>query len=72
MEMIQSVCQYLDGFWINDTIVGIEALADFAAKIATATNNVKIDVATSYNKYIFDVNQDNALVLQSQKVCQRQ
>lgn len=53
----------------QDTIVGIEALANFAAKISTTTNNVKIDVATSSNKYIFDVNQDNALVLQSQKVC---
>lgn len=53
----------------QDTIVGIEALAKFATKITTKENNVKIEIATNGNKYNFNVNKDNALVLQSQKVC---
>lgn len=53
----------------QDTIVGIEALANFATKIATKNNNVKIDINTvNDTKYRFDVNKDNALVLQSQMV----
>lgn len=52
----------------QDTIVGIEALASFATKITTKDNNVNIDIATSDAKFNFNVNKDNALVLQSQKV----
>lgn len=53
----------------QDTIVGIEALANFAAKIATKENRVNIDVTSSDDtKFSFNVEKDNALVLQSQKV----
>lgn len=53
----------------QDTIVGIEALANFAAKIATKENRVNINVTVSDgNEWSFDVNTDNALVLQSEKV----
>lgn len=53
----------------QDTIIGIEALATFAAKIATKDNFVNISVATSNDtKLNFHVNKDNSLVLQSQKV----
>lgn len=53
----------------QDTIIGIEALADFAVKIATKECNLKIDVNTSNGmKHSFDVNKGNSLVLQSQKV----
>lgn len=54
----------------QDTIVGIEALASFALKIkSTDGNNVKIDIKTSGGENItFDVNENNWLVLQSQKV----
>ena len=53
----------------QDTIVGIEALAKFAAKIATKDTDAKIAIATSNNaKYKFDVNKENVLVLQTQKV----
>lgn len=54
----------------QDTIVGIEALASFASKISTKSSKVDIDVSTSTgSKFGFAVNADNALVLQSQKVC---
>lgn len=53
----------------QDTIVGIEALAKFAAKIITKDTNAKITIDASNNtKYSFDVNKENVLVLQSQKV----
>lgn len=53
----------------QDTIVGIEALAHFAVKIANKESNVKIGVSASNDtKCSFDVNKDNSLVLQSQKV----
>lgn len=53
----------------QDTIVGVEALANFAAKIATKENRVNIDVTSSDDsKFSFNVDKDNALVLQSQKV----
>lgn len=53
----------------QDTVIGIEALANFAVKIATKECNVKIDVTTSNNsKFNFNVSKDNSLVLQSQKV----
>lgn len=53
----------------QDTIVGIEALAKFATKITAKENNVKIEMTANSNKYNFNVNKDNALVRQSQKVC---
>lgn len=54
----------------QDTIVGIEALASFALKIkSTDEKNVKIDIKTSGGENItFNVNENNFLVLQSQKV----
>lgn len=53
----------------QDTIVGIEALANFAVKIATKENRVNIDVTSSDDtKFTFNVDKDNSLVLQSQKV----
>lgn len=56
----------------QDTIVGIEALANFATKISCKDTNIKINVDTVANgaqeKYVIDVNKDNALVLQAQKV----
>ncbi|XP_055314135.1 CD109 antigen-like [Sitodiplosis mosellana] len=53
----------------QDTIVGIEALANFATKIVTKENSVNISVTTSNDTKInFDVNKDNSLVLQSQKL----
>lgn len=53
----------------QDTILGIEALASFAAKISSKNNNVNIDVSTSTGtKFDFAVNASNSLVLQSQKV----
>lgn len=53
----------------QDTIIGINALANFAAKIAAKNNDVNIDIASSNDtNFNFKVNQDNALVLQSQKV----
>lgn len=54
----------------QDTIVGIESLASFAAKISSKNNKVNIDVSTSTGaKFDFDVNTANSLVLQSRKVC---
>lgn len=51
----------------QDTNIGIEALANFALKVKNSA--VKIDVRTSSgDEYAFDVNKDNFLVLQSQKV----
>lgn len=53
----------------QDTIIGIEALANFAAKIASKDDFVNISVTTSNDtKHNFHVNKDNSLVLQSQKV----
>lgn len=53
----------------QDTILGIEALANFATKITTKEHDVKIAISTPGDaKYSFDVNKENSLVLQSQKV----
>lgn len=53
----------------QDTIIGIEALAGFAVKIATKECNLKIDVNTSNGmKHSFDVNKLLMHQLQSQKV----
>lgn len=52
----------------QDTIVGIEALANFAVKIANKENNVNIDISAADTKCSFNVNKDNSLVFQSQKV----
>lgn len=58
----------------QDTIVGLEALAKFASKITSKDTKVKIElnsestVAVGKKKVYFDVNADNALILQSQKV----
>lgn len=58
----------------QDTIVGLEALAKFASKITSKDTKVKIELhsdstlADGKNKIHFDVNADNALILQSQKV----
>lgn len=53
----------------QDTIVGLEALANFAAKISSKDTKIKIEAKTepATNLY-FDINRDNALVLQSQKI----
>lgn len=51
----------------QDTIIGIEALAKFA--LYTKETKLNIDVKTSDgDRFTFDVNKDNSLVLQSQKV----
>lgn len=52
----------------QDTVVGIEALAKFATKIATKDTDMKITIDAA-NTFDFNVNKDNALTLQSQKVC---
>lgn len=55
----------------QDTILGIEALANFAMKFSSKETNLKINVEAkgdAQEKYVIDVNQCNALVLQSQKV----
>lgn len=54
----------------QDTIMGIEALACFASKISTKSDtNANIGVSTSTgNKFAFEVNANNSLILQSQKV----
>lgn len=58
----------------QDTIVGIEALANFASKITSKDTKIQIElnsesiVADGKKKVYFDVNADNALILQSQKV----
>lgn len=53
----------------QDTILGIQALACFATKIATKENSVEITLTTSNGKQLnFGVNNENSLVLQSQKV----
>lgn len=54
----------------QDTVVGLEALAKFACKIATKDNNVSIVVSTLEDKteHRVTVNKDNALLLQSEKV----
>lgn len=53
----------------QDTIIGIEALAYFALKASSKENDVKIGIRTSGgNEFTFDVNKNNSLVLQSQKV----
>ncbi|XP_031636083.1 ovostatin-like, partial [Contarinia nasturtii] len=51
----------------QDTIVGIEALAKFASKIATKDTDMKITIEAP-NTINFNVNKDNALTLQSQKL----
>lgn len=56
----------------QDTIVGLEALANFASRITSKDTKIKIElnavVADAKKKVHFDVNADNALILQSQKV----
>lgn len=54
----------------QDTIVGIEALASFAMKIASKENvDIQVNVSTSNGtQFDFMVNAENSLVLQSQKV----
>lgn len=55
----------------QDTIVGLEALANFASKIVSKGTKVKVELSPSSkdaSKFYFDVNQDNALVLQSHRV----
>lgn len=53
----------------QDTIVGIEALARFATKLAIQDTDARSTIASSNNiKYSFDVNKENALILQSEKV----
>lgn len=54
---------------IQDTIVGIEALAKFATRISTKDAESKITVDASNNtKTVFSINTDNASILQSQMV----
>lgn len=54
----------------QDTIIGIEALATFAVKIATKSSKLKVDVTAvdSDHKRDFEVNQDTTGVLQSASV----
>lgn len=54
----------------QDMIIGIEALSEFARKFSINDNDVvNITIgATNYIKYNLNVNKDNAIILQSQKV----
>lgn len=60
----------------QDTVVGLQALANFASKITSKDTKIKIELnsdstaADNKKKFYFDVNADNALILQSQKVSQ--
>lgn len=53
----------------QDTVVGLQALAKYAMKISAPSNNV--DIKVKYGEGVesrINVNQDNALVLQSYEV----
>lgn len=52
----------------QDTIIGIEALAKFADQISTDERNIEILSWADENENRFNVNKDNALILQSEVV----
>ena len=54
---------------LQDTVVGLQALSDFASKVYSHNFNIQASISTDDLKHTFSVSQNNALVLQSLKVC---
>lgn len=54
----------------QDTIIGLEALAEFASKLSSKESKLKVQLTTDTSlKHTFEVDSENALVLQTEKVC---
>ena len=56
-------------FLLQDTVVGLQALSDFASKVYSHNFNIQATISTDALTHTFSVSQNNALVLQSLKVC---
>merc|ERR1712156_1290304 len=52
----------------QDTMIALQALAEYSLKITEEDNNLSIKMDTGNDSFEFDVNEDNELLLQKQKL----
>ena len=62
------MCQYPSLFFFQDTVVALQALAEFASIVKSRQGDIDVSVKVNEENHSFNINENNHLLLQKEPV----